>query len=318
MAFFQFYNPTQVREYSDQVTYNIEFVMKPVLVTGANGQLGRELRLLAPRYPQFRFLFTDIEELDITNKEAVQAFLVQHGIHYIINCAAYTAVDNAEEDKESCFSVNRDAVEILAKAATETGAKLLHISTDYVFDGESHTPYKESDSTNPQSVYGASKLAGEEAALKNCPESIVVRTSWLYSSFGNNFVKTMIRLGKERPELNIVADQTGGPTYAADLAETLLHLLLEAEQENFHPGIYHYSNEGHCSWYDFTKAIHRLYGITQCRIHPIESKEYPVKAQRPHYSVLDKKKIKSVYSIVVPHWEESLKRCIDKLKKEGY
>ncbi|MDD6209542.1 MAG: dTDP-4-dehydrorhamnose reductase [Bacteroidales bacterium] len=292
--------------------------MKNILVTGSNGQLGNELRLLAGDYPQFRFLFTDIEELDITNKEAVSAFIRTNDIHYIVNCAAYTAVDKAEEDEALCFRINHEAVENLAQAATGQGARLLHVSTDYVFDGTSQTPYRETDPVAPQTVYGRSKLAGEKAALRDCPECVIVRTAWLYSSFGNNFVKTMIRLGKEKTDLNVVSDQLGSPTYAADLAKALLTIVSEAENNNFIPGIYHFTDEGKCSWYDFAKTIHRFYGIETCDVHPVSSEEYPAKAKRPHYSVLNKQKIKTTFSVVVPHWEESLQHCIGKLKKEGF
>ena len=314
---FQMYNKTRVREYT-QTPYGIEWAIKNVLVTGANGQLGRELRRLAPAHLQFRFLFTDIEELDITNREALTAFVKHHNIHYIINCAAYTAVDKAEEDAEACFRINRDGAALLAQVAAEEGAKMLHISTDYVFNGEATTPYKEDAQPNPKSVYGKSKLASEQAVLAHCPESIIIRTSWLYSSFGSNFVKTMIRLGKEGKQLSVVSDQIGSPTYAADLGEVLLFLLTEAEMRNFIPGIYHFSNEGVCSWYDFAVAALRIYGIEGVQIAPIASEEYPAKAPRPHYSVFDKNKIKTTYQILIPRWEESLKECIDKLKKEGY
>ena len=314
---FQVYNKARVREYT-QIPYGLEWSVKNVLVTGANGQLGKELRRLASGYLQFRFLFTDIEELDITNKDALATFVKQHNIHYIVNCAAYTAVDKAEDDQASCFRINRDGAALLAQVAAEEGAKLLHVSTDYVFDGDATAPYKEDDLTDPKSVYGKSKLAGEQAVLFYCPESMIVRTSWLYSSFGNNFVKTMIRLGKEKRQLSVVSDQTGSPTYAADLAEVLLLLLAEGELLNFIPGIYHFSNEGVCSWSDFAATVLRLYGNEETQIVPIASEEYPAKAPRPRNSVFDKDKIKTTYQIVIPRWEESLKECIDELKKAGY
>ena len=315
---FQIYNKTRVREYTQQKPFSIEWAVKSVLVTGANGQLGRELRRLAPAYLQFRFLFTDVEELDITNKGALAAFVKLHNVHYIVNCAAYTAVDKAEDDEEACYRINRNGAALLAQVAAEEGARLLHVSTDYVFDGEATAPYREDAPVNPKSVYGKSKLAGEEAVLAHCPDSIIVRTSWLYSSFGNNFVKTMIRLGKEREQLSVVADQTGCPTYAADLAEVLLLLLTEAELQNFAPGIYHFSDEGACSWHDLAVAALRLYGNHETQVLPITSEEYPAKAPRPRYSVFDKDKIKTTFEIAIPRWEESLKECVEELKKEGY
>jgi len=315
---FQIYNKTRVREYAQQKPFSIEWAVKGVLVTGANGQLGREMRRLALAHLQFRFFFTDVEELDITNKEALTAFVKLHNVHYIINCAAYTAVDKAEDDEGACYRINRDGTALLAQVANENGAKLLHVSTDYVFDGEATVPYREEAPVNPKSVYGKSKLAGEEAVLAHCSDSIIVRTSWLYSSFGNNFVKTMIRLGKEREQLLVVADQMGCPTYAADLAEVLLLLLTEAELQNFVPGIYHFSDEGVCSWYDLAVAALRLYGNHKTRVLPIASEEYPSKASRPRYSVFDKDKIKTTFEIAIPRWEESLKECIEELKKEGY
>ena len=306
------------QSFSKEKIYTIEWDMKNILVTGSKGQLGSELQLLATNYEQFRFFFTDVEELDITDKAAISAFVRIHNIQYIINCAAYTAVDRAEDDEVRCFRINRDAVANLAECASENDIVFLQISTDYVFDGKTYRPYKEDDPASPQSVYGKSKLAGEEAALSICKKTVVVRTAWLYSSFGNNFVKTMLRLGRERDCLNVVFDQVGSPTYAADLAVALLSIIVESEKGNFVPGIYHFSNEGVCSWYDFAKCIHRLYGITSCAVSPIESCDYITKAQRPHYSVLNKHKIKTVFATPVPYWEDSLKLCIDKLKKEDF
>jgi dTDP-4-dehydrorhamnose reductase len=275
--------------HEDQTGKNVVFeyglYVKRILVTGANGQLGNEMRLLADQYPGFTFDFTDIGELDLCNAEVVLEYCERTKPSYIINCAAYTAVDKAEDDTELCYKVNRDAVENLAKAATAVGAKVLHVSTDYVFDGTKHTPYVETDPVCPNSVYGQSKRAGEEALLAHCPESVVLRTAWLYSTFGNNFVKTMIRLGKERESLPVVFDQVGTPTYAGDLAFALMQIVEASEKGSFVPGIYHFSDEGVCSWYDFTVSIHRLSGITTCQVRPIESKDYPAKANRPAYSL---------------------------------
>ncbi|KAA6301428.1 MAG: dTDP-4-dehydrorhamnose reductase [Candidatus Ordinivivax streblomastigis] len=286
---------------------------KNILITGAKGQLGSELSELFSQYPEFNFIPTDIAELDLTIKEAVASFVSEQKIDYIVNCAAYTAVDKAEDDIDLCYKINRDAVRNLAEAAAGK-AKIIHVSTDYVFDGTAVSPYQETDATNPQSVYGKSKLAGEEALWTACPESLIIRTAWLYSIYGNNFVKTMIRLGKERPDLNVVADQKGTPTYAADLAQAILSVIVYAEKTNAFPaGIYHYSNEGITTWFEFTELIHQLAGITTCNVHPIPTSQYPTKATRPMYSVLDKTKIKQTVGIIVPQWEESLKRCIERM-----
>lgn len=289
--------------------------MKTILVTGANGQLGNEMRLLAKENEAYNFLFTDVDTLDICDREAVAAYVADNEVGYIVNCAAYTAVDNAEDNEALCSKINCDAVRNLGEAAAAVGAKVIHVSTDYVFDGTKHTPYVETDPTCPRSAYGRTKLAGEEALLAACPDSVIVRTAWLYSTFGNNFVKTMLRLGSERDQLGVIFDQIGTPTYAADLAAALLAVIRQAEAGNFLPGVYHFSDEGVCSWYDFTVAILRIAGITSCRVNPIETKDFPSKASRPHYSVLNKGKIKSAYQLTIPHWEESLTRCIEKLKK---
>ena len=277
-----------------------------ILITGSNGQLGNEMRVIAAQYPAINFIFTDIAELDLTNMEALQQFFTQNKPQIVVNCAAYTAVDKAEEDVDLCYLVNKTAVENLAKACAANQAKLLHVSTDYVFDGSSYVPYTEDMPVCPTSVYGKSKLAGEEVAMANCAQTAIIRTSWLYSSFGNNFVKTMIKLGTERDRLTVIFDQVGTPTYAADLAQAIMQI---AVSETFVPGIYHFSNEGVCSWYDFTKKIHKLSNI-QCEVLPIETKDYPTKTPRPHYSVLNKAKIKSTYHIAIPHWEDSLERCL--------
>ena len=280
--------------------------MKNILITGANGQLGSEIRVASGQFPQFRFFFTDVTELDICNREAVHAYMAENHMDGIVNCAAYTAVDKAEDDAETCYRINRDAVKNLAEAAREYKLDIIHVSTDYVFDGKSYLPYTEVMPVNPSSVYGKSKLEGERILMEICPEAVIVRTSWLYSSFGNNFVKTMLRLGQERDMLNVIFDQVGTPTYAADLAVALLSILAAGKPA---AGIYHYSNEGVCSWYDFTRSIHQLAGIS-CDLVPIESKEYPVRTPRPHFSVLNKAKIKQTYGIEIPHWEDSLEKCI--------
>ena len=285
--------------------------MKNILITGANGQLGNEIRVASGQFPQFWFFFTDVTELDICNREAVSAFVAENHIDVIVNCAAYTAVDKAEDDAETCYRINRDAVKNLAEAAREYKLDIIHVSTDYVFDGKSYLPYTEDMPVNPSSVYGKSKLEGERILMEICPEAVIVRTSWLYSSFGNNFVKTMLRLGQERDKLNVIFDQVGTPTYAADLAVALLSILAAGKPT---AGIYHYSNEGVCSWYDFTRSIHRLAGIS-CNLVPIESKEYPVRTPRPHFSVLNKAKIKQTYGTEIPHWEDSLEKCIRLLVK---
>ena len=285
--------------------------MKPsILITGAKGQLGRELQELMPLYPSYRFFPTDIDTLDLCDKKALEAFIDKTGIDYIINCAAYTAVDKAEDDSDLCYRINRDAVHNLAEAAGGK-VKIIHISTDYVFDGTSERPLRETDTTHPQSVYGKSKWEGEQILLKTAPTAIIIRTAWLYSPFGNNFVKTMIRLGKEKDSLNVVNDQTGTPTYAADLAKVLLRIIEDSEEKNtFQSGIYHYSNEGVCTWYDFCLKIHEIAGITTCNVRPVSTAEYPTRAVRPRYSVLDKTKIKETFHLTIPLWEESLECAI--------
>ena len=286
--------------------------MKTLLVTGANGQLGNSIRLLAKNYSGYNFLFTDVDTLDITGPAAVKAAVKDNQVNYIINCAAYTAVDKAEDNEELCRRLNSFAVCVLGEAAREAGAKMIHISTDYVFSGTGYRPYKETDGTRPVSVYGRTKLAGEEGLMEVCPDAVIIRTAWLYSEFGSNFVKTVLRLGKERDELGFVFDQIGTPTYAGDLAAIILSVVTADEKGAFVPGIYHYSNEGVCSWYDFTVKILQIAGI-DCRIRPIETKDYPTKAVRPPYSVLSKSKIKETYGIAIPHWEASLRVCMGKL-----
>jgi dTDP-4-dehydrorhamnose reductase len=280
-----------------------------ILITGCNGQLGNEMQLLEEVNPQHTYFNTDVAELDITDSAAIEKFVNENQIDGIVNCAAYTAVDKAEDNQELCRLLNTVAPGYLAAAIEKRGGWLIQVSTDYVFDGTNHTPYTEDEPTCPNSVYGSTKLDGEKAAQQACSRTMIVRTAWLYSTFGNNFVKTMIRLGKEKPELGVIFDQIGTPTYARDLAVALF----AAINQGVVPGIYHFSNEGVISWYDFTKAIHRIAGITSCHVRPLHTAEYPTPANRPHYSVLDKTKIKQTYNIEVPYWEESLKECILKL-----
>lgn len=282
-----------------------------ILITGCNGQLGNELQLLEKNYSEHTFFNTDVHELDITNAEAIDKFVSSNNIDIIINCAAYTAVDKAESNKELCQVLNADAPTYLAKAISKRNGWMIQVSTDYVFDGTKNTPYVETDSPCPNSVYGSTKLDGEKAVEQACKNTMIIRTAWLYSSFGNNFVKTMMRLGKEKDELNVIFDQIGTPTYARDLAIAIM----TAVEKGIVPGIYHFSNEGVISWYDFTKAIHRLSGITSCHVRPIHTEEYPTAATRPHYSVLDKTKIKKTYGIEIPYWEDSLAECINILNK---
>jgi len=285
--------------------------MNIILITGSHGQLGNEMQQAAKSFPAFNYLYTDIEDLDICDRAALNAFVKANKVNIIVNCAAYTAVDKAEDDVELCYKINSDAVRNIGEVASENNLKVVQISTDYVFDGTNHIPYTEDQPVCPDTVYGKSKLAGEQALMASCKDVVIIRTAWLYSSFGNNFVKTMIKLGTERDSLNVIFDQIGSPTYAADLAHAILKVL---SHETFVPGIYHFSDEGVCSWYDFTKTIHRIAGIA-CDVHPIETKDYPARTPRPHYSVLNKAKIKSTYGIVIPHWEESLERCIKILKQ---
>ncbi len=283
-----------------------------LLITGANGQLGNEIRELARLYPQYTFLYTDIAELDITNAAEVHAYFGIHRPDVVINCAAYTAVDKAETDTETAFLVNATASGNLAKAAQASGCFMVHVSTDYVYDGRNYRPYTESDTVNPVSVYGKSKLAGEQEVLQSGARAIIIRTSWLYSAFGNNFVKTMIKYGREREALNVVFDQAGTPTYAFDLAKTILDILPKAVTSR-ETGIFHYSNEGVTSWYDFAKAIHELAGIN-CRVSPIATRDYPTPAKRPFFSVLDKSLIRNSFAIEIPYWRDSLKDCIKRLE----
>lgn len=274
-----------------------------ILITGANGQLGNEMRLLSAEHPNHTYCFTDVEELDITDRKAVSAFVSKHAIDLIVNCAAYTNVDKAEEDEATAKKINADALSVLGSQ----GIKVIHVSTDYVFSGNEHVPCRESDPVGPRTAYGRTKYEGEKRLLAECPDAVILRTAWLYSEFGNNFVKTMIRLGKEKKELGVVFDQVGTPTYAADLAWAIFIVI---ESPVWHPGIYHFTDEGVCSWYDFTLAIHEMAGITGCHVRPILSEEYQYKTPRPHYSVLDKTKFKKTYGVEIPHWTDGLRRCL--------
>ena len=280
-----------------------------ILITGSAGQLGNEMQLLEPLHQQHSFINTDIGELDITDEQAVKTFVDDNGIDCIVNCAAYTAVDKAESNAETAHRLNALAPEYLAKAVGARDGRMIQISTDYVFDGTAHTPYTEDCTPCPCSVYGTTKLEGEQRVMAACRQTVVIRTAWLYSTFGNNFVKTMLRLGRERDTLGVVFDQIGTPTYAADLAAAIMSIINRGTVT----GLYNFSNEGVCSWYDFTKAIHRIAGITTCNVSPLHTADYPTPARRPAYSVLDKTKIKQTYGITIPHWEESLRRCMQSL-----
>lgn len=280
-----------------------------ILVTGSKGQLGSEMQGLAQHHSESNFIFTDVQELDITKEQEVLDFCESNNINIIVNCAAYTAVDQAEDESSLAHKINAEAVGILGKAASAVNAKVIHVSTDYVFDGKACEPYNVDHPTAPRSVYGHSKLEGENLLLEFCPEAIIIRTSWLYSSFGNNFVKTITRLGKERNSLNVIFDQIGTPTYAHDLAEGIIAIINGNCKSS---GIYHFSNEGACSWYDFAHSILKLQDI-ECQLTPVESSEFPSKVDRPKYSVLNKKAIKAAYNITIPHWEESLQECLKQL-----
>ena len=283
-----------------------------ILITGSNGQLGNEMRVLSKEHGKHQYFFTDVIQaddtylLDITDKAAVSAFVEAHSIDLIVNCAAYTNVDKAEEDEATAQKINADALAVLGSQ----GVKVIHISTDYVFSGDEHVPCRESDPVAPRTAYGRTKYMGEKNLLAACPEAVILRTAWLYSTYGNNFVKTMIRLGQEKEKLGVVFDQIGTPTYAADLAWAIFTVI---ETPAWHPGVYHFTNEGVCSWYDFTIAIHELAGIKGCQVRPILSEEYAYKTPRPHYSVLDKSKFKKTFNVEIPYWLDGLKRCMKKL-----
>ena len=279
-----------------------------ILVTGANGQLGMSLRERQEALPA-EWLFTDVEELDITDAAAVRNFILGQGIDVVVNCAGYTNVEKAEDEPALAHRLNAEAVGNLASALKETGGLLVHISTDYVFGGEVvNTPIPEEHPTSPQGVYARSKWEGEEVVRATGVRYLMIRTAWLYSEYGHNFVKTMIRLTREKPSLKVVMDQVGSPTYAGDLADVIIRLLKEGKE-----GLYHYTNEGLCSWFDFAKAIAAVAGQTACDIQPCRSEEFPSKVQRPAYSVLDKRKIREECGLKIPHWTESLKVCLGKL-----
>ncbi len=286
-----------------------------ILVTGGNGQLGRELFDQQNRLPQSEWSFTDVDTLDITDRQTVEGYFNENKPNVVINCAAYTAVDQAEKNQDAAFGLNAIAPGYLADLCLKNEINFVHISTDYVFNGRSYVPYNETVTPDPQSVYGLSKSEGEKSVVSVNPNAMIIRTSWLYSAYGNNFVKTMLRLGRERNELNVVFDQIGSPTYAYDLADCIISILNRCvdDSKNWEPGIYHYSNEGVCSWYDFALAVHHMSNIC-CSIKPIESKDFPTLAKRPFYSVLNKSKIKTTYGITIPYWRDSLKACINKIQ----
>ncbi len=282
--------------------------MTTILVTGSNGQLGSELRVLSEQYTSYDFTFTDRRDIDLNDTVSIEHYFLNKRFDVIINCAAYTSVDKAESEPIFADHINHQAVKTLARIAANASSSLIHISTDYVFNGQNFKPYVETDPTDPQSVYGQSKLAGEKAMLAiNPPRSLIIRTSWVYSSFGTNFVKTMLRLGREHASLSVIFDQVGTPTYAKDLAYSILEII--PQLKNHDVELLHFSNEGACSWYDFSKAIFE-YAAIECQVNPIESKEYPTPAPRPHYSLLNKAKIKTHYHLEVPYWRDSLALCI--------
>tara|TARA_B110000503_G_C7171005_1_gene424281 strand:+ start:200 stop:1069 length:870 start_codon:yes stop_codon:yes gene_type:complete len=286
--------------------------MNNILVTGGNGQLGSELKEIAPNYQDYNFLFTDVSDLDITDHTAVREFVENNTITVIINCAAYTVVDKAESEPELADAINHLAVANFAQIAKDKNIKLIHISTDYVFDGTNHKPYVETDTPNPKSVYGQTKLDGEQAMQQiNPANSIIIRTSWVYSKFGNNFVKTMLRLAETRDEISVVADQIGTPTNTADLANAILKILPQISNETVE--LFHYSNEGVCSWYDLAKAIFEIKQIS-IKVNPIESSQYPTPAERPFYSILNKNIIKEMFYVKIPFWRDSLQKSLDKMQ----
>lgn len=284
-----------------------------LLITGANGQLGTELRTILEKDFPGQTIYTDKDELDLTNAKAVEAFVANNEITHIVNCAAYTAVDKAEEEKMLCAAINTDAVKNLGIAADAVGAKIIHISTDYVFDGTNHRPYRESDKVNPISQYGTTKRKGETLLLALAPEAIIIRTAWLYSPYGKNFVKTMLRLADTQPEIRVVCDQIGTPTYARDLARAVVKILCSHQ---WVPGIYHFTDEGAASWYDFAKAIFRIAG-KKVNVVPIPTEDFPTPASRPDYSILDRSRIKATYGVEIPHWEEALADCMAQIENSN-
>ncbi|MEQ9166767.1 MAG: dTDP-4-dehydrorhamnose reductase [Fulvivirga sp.] len=280
-----------------------------ILVTGSKGQLGSEIKFLSPHH-NHDFVFIDFDDLDLTKTETIIPYLTTINPDFIVNCAAYTAVDKAEDESDIAAQINEHAPSEIAKYCKESGCRLIHISTDYVFDGNFDRPITEDDKPNPKSVYGQTKLAGENAVLDTLASAYVIRTSWVYSEFGNNFVKTMVRLGKEKDEINVVSDQFGTPTWARDLAGFILSLIPEINKGNDQPGIYHFSNEGEISWYNFAQRIIELSSIN-CKVNPIGTNQFPTKAKRPSYSVLDKSKLKTNFDFDVPNWQDSLRHYID-------
>ena len=293
--------------------------MTNILVTGSGGQLGSELQYLVKNQlfdvTDMTFFFMNKNSLDVTDHQMVREFAISNAIDIIINCAAYTAVDKAEENLVLADALNREAVKYLAKIALENNIGLIHISTDYVYDGTSHRPYTEEDSSNPQGIYSKTKLAGEEEIRQiNPANTIIIRTSWVYSSFGSNFVKTMLKLCEEKDELDLISDQVGTPTYARDLAKAILHIIQHPNKSQNNVEIYHFSNEGGCSWYDFAKTIFELSHI-ECKVNPIDTEEYPTPAKRPYYSLLSKSKIKKDYQMTIPYWRDSLKECLHAIEK---
>lgn len=291
---------------------------RTILVTGANGQLGHTFKALEHTYPHYQFLWCSKSDLDITAADQVDRFLDKQEVHFMINCAAYTAVDDAEKNEETAHQINVLGAQILAKACKSRNITLWHISTDYVFDGKNTIPYTEEDTTSPLSIYGKTKREGELAILSNCNKAFIIRTSWLYSTYNQNFVKSMLRLGATKNELNIVADQHGSPTYAKDLALAILEMMQQIEEiqhENIPYGIYHYSNEGTASWFDFATEIMILSG-TDCKVNSIPTEAYPTPAPRPAYSVMNKEKITTHFKLVIPHWKKSLQRCLNEMEKD--
>ena len=286
--------------------------MKKIVVTGSKGQLGSEFQDLEKNYPSFQFYFYDVAEMDIVNKELVEKGIEELKPDYLINCAAYTAVDKAETEKQLAFAINSDAVKNLALSCSKHHVHFIHISTDYVFDGEATEPYRENSILNPANVYGQSKLKGEEEALNGNKDVIIIRTAWVYSSHGNNFVKTMLRLMNSRPEISVVADQYGSPTYAYDLAVAIMNIITSGK---WVPGIYHFTNEGVISWFDFAEQIKNFRKLSST-IHAITTAEYPTPAKRPKYSVLDKTKIQKTFGLELKNWRESLKECLAKIPNE--
>jgi len=283
---------------------------KKILVTGANGQLGMEIQQLSKAYPLFEFIFVTREEMPLDKPDAIINSIAKHHPQYFINCAAHTAVDKAESEQELAYKINADAPAIIARACQELNIHLIHISTDYVFNGTGSVPYKEDDATDPVNLYGDSKLQGEKKVMELNADSIIIRTSWVYSEFGKNFVKTMLRLMADKDQISVVSDQSGTPTYAADLAEAILQIISSGQ---WTPGIYHFSNEGNITWFDFAVAIKELSG-SNCKVNPIPTTQYPTPAKRPFYSVMDKTKIRQTFDILPKNWRESLSRCLQKLK----